>query len=161
MRPLGDAGKNGWTVADFSVMMVAIDLGSQRIGEDRLIVRSAVTALDSSLSTNRRATRTLVSTITNHRRLIERNLCLYRQLHHLLLTPAYCRARLQWCSVRSGCNQVEWGRIVFSDECRFQLCPDDHRRCVWRSSGQRADPAFTITRNRRPSRCYGIGCHFF
>ncbi|GFU51098.1 HTH_Tnp_Tc3_2 domain-containing protein [Trichonephila clavipes] len=161
MRPLGDAGKNGWAVADFSVMMVAIDLGSQRIGEDRLIVRSAVTALDSSLSTNRRAIRTLVSTITNHRQLIERNLCLYRQLHHLILTPAYCRDRLQWCSVRSGCNQAEWGRIVFSDECRFQLCPDDNRRCVWRSSGQLADPAFTVTRNRRPSRFYGMGCHFF
>ncbi|GFW61871.1 hypothetical protein TNCV_4668961 [Trichonephila clavipes] len=27
MRPLEDAGKNGWTVADFSVMMVAVDLG--------------------------------------------------------------------------------------------------------------------------------------
>ncbi|GFV91268.1 hypothetical protein TNCV_897871 [Trichonephila clavipes] len=31
MRPLEDAGKNGWTVADFSVMMVAVDLGSQRL----------------------------------------------------------------------------------------------------------------------------------
>ncbi|GFW31141.1 transposable element Tcb1 transposase [Trichonephila clavipes] len=26
MRPLEDADKNGWTVADFSVMMVAVDL---------------------------------------------------------------------------------------------------------------------------------------
>ncbi|GFU51091.1 HTH_Tnp_Tc3_2 domain-containing protein [Trichonephila clavipes] len=145
-----DAGKNGWAVADFSVMMVAIDLGSQRIGEDRLIVRSAVTALDSSLSTNRRAIRTLVSTITNHRQLIERNLCLYRQLHHLLLTPAYCRARLQWCSVRSGCNQAEWGRIVFSDECRFQLCPDDNQRCVWRSSGQRRRSCFHCYSQQTP-----------
>ncbi|GFX65359.1 hypothetical protein TNCV_3169061 [Trichonephila clavipes] len=27
MRPLKDAGKNGWKMADFSVMMVAVDLG--------------------------------------------------------------------------------------------------------------------------------------
>ncbi|GFX47586.1 HTH_Tnp_Tc3_2 domain-containing protein [Trichonephila clavipes] len=39
--------------------------------EDRLIVRSGVTAPDSSLSTIRRAIRTRVSTMTIHRRLIE------------------------------------------------------------------------------------------
>ncbi|GFV80644.1 hypothetical protein TNCV_4618061 [Trichonephila clavipes] len=31
MRLLEDAGKNGWTVADFSFMMVAVDLGPQHI----------------------------------------------------------------------------------------------------------------------------------
>ncbi|GFT84802.1 transposable element Tc1 transposase [Trichonephila clavipes] len=30
--------------------------------------------------------------------------------------------------------------VVWNDESRFQLCPDDHRRCP----GQLADPAFTI-----------------
>ncbi|GFW44657.1 transposable element Tc1 transposase [Trichonephila clavipes] len=48
------------------------------------------------------------------------------------------------CLARSGCNQAEWRRIVFSDETRFQLYPDDHRRCVWRHPEQRAEPAFTI-----------------
>ncbi|GFT48281.1 HTH_Tnp_Tc3_2 domain-containing protein [Trichonephila clavipes] len=65
--------------------------------EDRLIVRSAVTVLDSSLSTIRRAARTRVYTMTIHRRLIERNLRSYRPLRHLPLMPAHCRARLQWC----------------------------------------------------------------
>ncbi|GFV28871.1 transposable element Tc1 transposase [Trichonephila clavipes] len=32
---------------------------------------------------------------------------------------------------------------VFSDESRFQLCPGDHRRRLWRRPGQRANPAFT------------------
>ncbi|GFY05558.1 hypothetical protein TNCV_4370671 [Trichonephila clavipes] len=32
MRPLEDAGKNGWTMADFSVMRVAVDLGPSRSG---------------------------------------------------------------------------------------------------------------------------------
>ncbi|GFX05472.1 HTH_Tnp_Tc3_2 domain-containing protein [Trichonephila clavipes] len=63
--------------------------------EDRLIVRSAVIVLDSSLSTIRRVTRIRVSTITIHRRLIEQNLLSYRPLHHLPLPPAHCRARLQ------------------------------------------------------------------
>ncbi|GFV79738.1 hypothetical protein TNCV_1725631 [Trichonephila clavipes] len=29
MRPLDDAGKKGWTMADFNVMMVVVDLGPQ------------------------------------------------------------------------------------------------------------------------------------
>ncbi|GFW21658.1 hypothetical protein TNCV_4281731 [Trichonephila clavipes] len=32
MRPLEDAGKKGWTMTDFSGMMVAVDLGPQQIG---------------------------------------------------------------------------------------------------------------------------------
>ncbi|GFW38348.1 hypothetical protein TNCV_1332011 [Trichonephila clavipes] len=42
--------------------------------------------------------------------------------------------------------------IVFSDESRFQLCHDDDRGSVWRSPGQRADPAFTIARHIDPQR---------
>ncbi|GFX97382.1 hypothetical protein TNCV_1077531 [Trichonephila clavipes] len=30
-RPLEDSGKNGWTMADFSVMMVVVDLGPRQI----------------------------------------------------------------------------------------------------------------------------------
>ncbi|GFW06207.1 uncharacterized protein TNCV_36821 [Trichonephila clavipes] len=43
-----------------------------------------------------------------------------------------------------GWNHADWGRIAFSDESRFQLCLDDHRRCVWRRPRQQADSAFTI-----------------
>ncbi|GFY06000.1 HTH_Tnp_Tc3_2 domain-containing protein [Trichonephila clavipes] len=64
-------------------------------GSGRIRVRSAVTASDSSLSTIRRTTRTRVSTMTIHRRLIEQNLLSYRPLRHLPFTPALCRARLQ------------------------------------------------------------------
>ncbi|XP_035222486.1 uncharacterized protein LOC118195296 [Stegodyphus dumicola] len=49
MRRLEDAGKNGWTMADFSSMMVTVDLGPQQIGR-KVIVRAAVTASHSSLS---------------------------------------------------------------------------------------------------------------
>ncbi|GFW49247.1 hypothetical protein TNCV_3057571 [Trichonephila clavipes] len=73
----------------------------------RLIVRSAVTAPDSSLSTIGRATRTRVSTMTFHKRPID-------------------------------------------DESRLQLCPDDHRRRVWRRTGLRDDPVFTSARHTVP-----------
>ncbi|GFW46098.1 HTH_Tnp_Tc3_2 domain-containing protein [Trichonephila clavipes] len=118
--------------------------------EDRLIVRSTVTALDSSLSTIRRVTRTRVSPMTLHRRLTERNLRSYRPLRQLPLTPAHCRARLQWCLNRSGWNHAYWGRIVFSDESRFQLCSDDHRRRVWKWPGLLADRTFPIARHTGP-----------
>ncbi|GFY19775.1 uncharacterized protein TNCV_4649451 [Trichonephila clavipes] len=39
---------------------------------------------------------------------------------------------------------------LFSDESRFQLCLDDHRRRVWRRPGQRVDPAFPIARHTGP-----------
>ncbi|GFW32873.1 HTH_Tnp_Tc3_2 domain-containing protein [Trichonephila clavipes] len=58
--------------------------------EARLMVRSAVTTPDSSLSTIRRANRTLVSTMTIPKRLVERNLRSYRPLRHLrTIQPDY------------------------------------------------------------------------
>ncbi|GFX56158.1 transposable element Tc1 transposase [Trichonephila clavipes] len=73
-----------------------------------------------------------------------RPLRLYRPLRQLPLTPTRCRARLYWCLFRSGWNHVA------GDESRFQLCPADHQRRLWRPSEQRADPAFTITRLTGP-----------
>ncbi|GFS62620.1 hypothetical protein TNCV_3736901 [Trichonephila clavipes] len=51
--------------------------------------------------------------------------------------PAHWVARLQWFLARSGWNHADWGRIVSSDESRFQPCPDDNQRRVWRHPGQR------------------------
>ncbi|GFS67676.1 transposable element Tc1 transposase [Trichonephila clavipes] len=62
----------------------------------------------------------------------------------------YCHARLQWCLDRSGWNHAVWGRIMFSDESRFQLCPDDNRRRVWIRPVQHAYRAFTIARQTCP-----------
>ncbi|GFX31791.1 uncharacterized protein TNCV_171241 [Trichonephila clavipes] len=93
---------------------------------------------------------------------IERNLRLNRPLRHLPLTLAHCRARLQWCLAGSGWNHAEWGRIVFSDESRFQLCPDDSQRRVQTHQGQRTYPAFTISLYTGLStKSYGLGCYFF
>ncbi|GFV21301.1 uncharacterized protein TNCV_4888961 [Trichonephila clavipes] len=68
-------------------------------------------------------------------------------------TPAHCPARLQWCLARSGLNHADWGRIVFSEESRFQLCFEDDRRRVWRRPGQHAELAITIALNQCFSKC--------
>ncbi|GFV31621.1 transposable element Tc1 transposase [Trichonephila clavipes] len=94
MRALEDVGKNGWTGGRFQRHDGNSRPRATEDREDRLIVRSTVTAPDSLLSTIRRATHT--------------------------------------------------------DDSRFQLCPDDHRRHVWRRPGQRADPTFTISRHTDP-----------
>ncbi|UYV82611.1 hypothetical protein LAZ67_22000131 [Cordylochernes scorpioides] len=46
-------------------------------------------------------------------------------------------------SERSTWNCADWGHIVFSDEFRFLLCPDDRRKRAWRRPGQRVNPGLT------------------
>ncbi|UYV68433.1 hypothetical protein LAZ67_5004299, partial [Cordylochernes scorpioides] len=91
-----------------------------------------------------RVTGTQVSKMTINRRLRERNLRARRPLRCLPLTPVHRQVRLQWCRERSTWNCADWGRIVFSDESRFLLCPDDRRKRVWRRPGQRVDPGLTV-----------------
>ncbi|UYV70155.1 hypothetical protein LAZ67_7002015, partial [Cordylochernes scorpioides] len=112
--------------------------------EDRAIVRMAVAAPESTLSTIQRVTATQVSKRTINRRLRERNLRARRPLRCLSLTPVHRQVRLQWCRKRSTWNCADWGRIVFSDESRFLLCPDDRHKRVWRRPGQRVDPGLTV-----------------
>ncbi|UYV74872.1 hypothetical protein LAZ67_12001574 [Cordylochernes scorpioides] len=101
--------------------------------EDRAIVRMAVSAPESTLSTIQR-----------------RNLRARRPLRCLPLTPVHRQVRLQWCRERSTWNCADWERIVFSDESRFLLCPDDRRKRVWRRPGQRVDPGLTVERHTGP-----------
>lgn len=115
--------------------------------EDRVIVRSALTAPDASLSTIRRVTGTPVTAMTIDRRLSERGLRSRRPLRRLPLTVAHRQARLQWCRAHSTWNLTDWSRIVFSDESRFELSPDDQRRRVWRRPGQRWDTHLTVVRH--------------
>ncbi|GFU00736.1 transposable element Tc1 transposase [Trichonephila clavipes] len=146
----GDSEKIYRYLLAFDIAIEALHLLATADREDRLIARSTVKAPDYWFSTIRRAPRTRVSTPTIHRRLTERNLHSYRPLRHLPPTPVRCRARLQWFMSLSGWNHADWGHIVFSDESRFHLCPDDHRRRVWRRPGWRADPAFTIVHPTGP-----------
>ncbi|UYV64260.1 hypothetical protein LAZ67_3000095, partial [Cordylochernes scorpioides] len=118
--------------------------------EDRAIVRMAVAAPESTLSTIQRMTGTQVSKMTINRRLRERNLRARRPLRCLPLTPVHRQVRLQWCRERSTWNCADWGRIVFSDESRFLLCPENRRKRVWRRPGQRVDPGLTVEHHTGP-----------
>ncbi|UYV79199.1 hypothetical protein LAZ67_17001480 [Cordylochernes scorpioides] len=106
-------------------------------------------APESTLSTIQRVTGTQVSKMTINRRLRERNLRARRPLRCLPLTPVHRQVRLQWCRERSTWNCADWGRIVFSDESRFLLCPDDRRKRVWRRPG-RVDPGLTVEHHTGP-----------
>ncbi|UYV82585.1 hypothetical protein LAZ67_22000050 [Cordylochernes scorpioides] len=95
--------------------------------EDRAIVRTAVAAPESTLTTIQRVTGTQVSKMTINRRLRERNLRARRPLRCLHLTP---------------CND--------NDESRLLLCPDDRHKRVWRRPGQTVDPGLTVEHHTGP-----------
>ncbi|GFV97384.1 transposable element Tc1 transposase [Trichonephila clavipes] len=78
---------------------------------------------------------------------------------HIIGVNVSCGSSSPWWRVSNlnGCWYLERGRGKLvpgvgdrSDESRFQLCSDDHRRRVWRRPEQRADPGFTIARHRGP-----------
>ncbi|KFM76542.1 Transposable element Tc1 transposase, partial [Stegodyphus mimosarum] len=52
----------------------------------------------------------------------------------------------QWCRAHSHWDVTDWSRIVFSDESRFELSPDDQRRRVWRRPEQWCDTNLTVFR---------------
>ncbi|UYV69340.1 hypothetical protein LAZ67_6003272, partial [Cordylochernes scorpioides] len=93
---------------------------------------------------------TQVFKMTINRRLRERNLRARRPLRCLPLAPVHRQVRTQWCRERSTWNCADWGRIVFSNECRFLLCPNDRRKRVWRRPGQRVDPGLTVEHHTGP-----------
>ncbi|UYV84181.1 hypothetical protein LAZ67_X001457 [Cordylochernes scorpioides] len=63
--------------------------------------------------------------------------------------PTYDLHR-NWCRKRSTWNCADWGRIVFSDDSRFLMCPDDRRKRVWRRPVQRVDSALTYEHHTGP-----------
>ncbi|UYV83849.1 hypothetical protein LAZ67_X000408 [Cordylochernes scorpioides] len=131
--------------------------------EDRAIVRMAVAAPESTLSTIQRVIGTQVPKMAINRRLRERNLRARRPLRYLPLTPVHQQVRLQRCRERSTWNCADWGRIVVSDESRFLLYPDDRRKRVWRRPGQRLDPGLIVEHHTVPQQgvmmtFYGLFC---
>ncbi|GFW02965.1 transposable element Tc1 transposase [Trichonephila clavipes] len=66
------------------------------------------------------------------------------------MTRRRIQAHYEQLSEFERCSIIELKEAVFSNESRFQLCPDDHRGRVWRSPGQPADPALTIGRPTGP-----------
>ncbi|GFV57988.1 transposable element Tc1 transposase [Trichonephila clavipes] len=43
------------------------------------------------------------------------------------LTPAHRKRRSLWCREHRNCRDNEWGRVLFTDESRFNLSCNSHR----------------------------------
>ncbi|GFV80683.1 transposable element Tcb2 transposase [Trichonephila clavipes] len=88
---------------------------------------------------------------TIQRRLVEGHLGSRCPLRVLPLTPTHRRLRLEWCRARGNWIAAEWNQVVFSDESRFNLSSDDNRVRVWKSRGERLNPAFALQRHTTPT----------
>ncbi|GFW31055.1 HTH_Tnp_Tc3_2 domain-containing protein [Trichonephila clavipes] len=49
-------------------------------------------------------------------------------------------ARLKWCREHGNWTVSDWGNVMFTDESRFALEPDDKRIRIWRKQGTRNQP---------------------
>ncbi|GFU66353.1 HTH_Tnp_Tc3_2 domain-containing protein [Trichonephila clavipes] len=49
-------------------------------------------------------------------------------------------ARLKWCRGHGNWTVSDWGNVMFTDELRFALEPDDKRIMIWRKQGTRNQP---------------------
>ncbi|GFV81514.1 HTH_Tnp_Tc3_2 domain-containing protein [Trichonephila clavipes] len=49
-------------------------------------------------------------------------------------------ARLKWCREYGNWTVSDWGNVMFTDESRFSLEPDEKRIRIWRKQGTRNQP---------------------
>ena len=104
----------------------------------------------------RPATRTADETVGQHNRRItpqtvrnrlrEANLHARRPNRGLDLTAVRRRNRLAWANAHIRWPLARWGRVMFTDESRFQLYHADGRQRVWRRAGERFADANVIRR---------------
>ncbi|GFV61114.1 transposable element Tcb2 transposase, partial [Trichonephila clavipes] len=79
-----------------------------------------------------------ISRFTVARRLQGGGLFARRPVRCVPLTPAHRRRRSLWCREHRNWRDNEWGRVLFTDECRFSLSSDSHRILIWRERGKAA-----------------------
>ncbi|GFV87561.1 transposable element Tc3 transposase [Trichonephila clavipes] len=94
------------------------------------------------------ATGRSLSHFTMARRLHGGGLFVRRPVRCVPLTPAYRRRRSLWCREHQNWRDNEWGRVLFTDESRFNLSSDSHRILIWRERGSRNHPSNIIERDR-------------
>ncbi|GFX71887.1 transposable element Tcb2 transposase [Trichonephila clavipes] len=92
-----------------------------------------------------------VSSSTIRRHLAEGHLGSRGPLRVLPLRPTHRYLRLKWCRARGNWTAVEWNKVVFIDEYRFNLSSDDNRVRVWSPRGERLNPAFSLQRHTTPT----------
>ncbi|GFW27418.1 transposable element Tcb2 transposase [Trichonephila clavipes] len=90
----------------------------------------------------RSATGTTVSTQTVRNRLLGVGLYARRPMVSVRLTSRYRRDRREWATEHVNWRRNEWSNVLFSDESRFSVHPDNRRIFIWRDHGSRNNPAF-------------------
>lgn len=76
-----------------------------------------------------------VSTQTIRNRLHDSQLRARRLWRGPALTPHHRAARYAWARAHEMWDMESWSRVLFSDEVRICLSPDNNRQRVWRESG--------------------------
>ncbi|GFX96910.1 transposable element Tcb2 transposase [Trichonephila clavipes] len=114
--------------------------------EDRYLVLTArkhqnmnATLLQQHL---RSATGTTVSTQTIRNRLHGVGLYSRRPMVRVRLTSRHRRDRREWATEHVNWRRNEWSYVLFSDESRFSVYPDNRRIFIWRDRCSRNNPAF-------------------
>ena len=77
-----------------------------------------------------------VSTQTVRNRLHDAQLHSRRPWRGPHLTPRHHAAWYRWAQKRAEWTRQNWHQVLFKDECRMCLQPDNRRRRVWRQSAQ-------------------------
>ncbi|GFS62886.1 transposable element Tcb2 transposase [Trichonephila clavipes] len=113
--------------------------------EDRYLVLTArrhrnmnATLLQQHL---RSATGTTVSTQNDRNRLHGVGLYDRRPMVLVTLTSRHRRDRREWAKEHVNWRRNEWSDVLFSDESRFSVHPDNRRIFIWRDCGSRNNPA--------------------
>ncbi|GFV48281.1 transposable element Tcb2 transposase [Trichonephila clavipes] len=90
----------------------------------------------------RSAIGTTVSTQTVRNRLHGVGLYALRPMVCVRLTSRHRRDRREWATEHVNWRRNEWSNVLFSDESRFSVHPDNRCIFIWRDRGSRNNPAF-------------------
>ncbi|GFW82876.1 transposable element Tcb2 transposase [Trichonephila clavipes] len=90
----------------------------------------------------RSATGTTVSTQTVRNQVHGVGLYARRPTVCVRLTSRHRRDRREWAKEHVNWRRNEWSNVLFSDESRFSVHPDNRRILIWRDRGSRSNPAF-------------------
>lgn len=109
--------------------------------DDRFMVSSVLrnrTLTSSEVKTTLQEVRQVtVSTKTIRRRIKEAGIGAYLPARGPLLTTGHRVARSIFARSHRNWDDDAWGKVLFTDESRFCLKPDDRRVKVWRRPGER------------------------
>ncbi|GFU35249.1 transposable element Tcb2 transposase [Trichonephila clavipes] len=90
----------------------------------------------------RSATGTTVSTQTVQNRIHGVGLYARRPMVCVRLTSRHHRDRREWAKEHVNWRRNEWSNVLFSNESRFSVHPNNRRIFIWRERGSRNNPAF-------------------